>query len=169
MPKIAVDAKKHVSLKAITTDTERGRFHVLDAQNLSVGKLSQFIVSLLQGKYKANYIPQKHNGDSVIVVNAIHQIFPGHTWDTKVYKFYRNRKSDPRGPKIITAKTMMYLNPSMVINLAVKKMLPGNFHRNVLLRKLYVYPGAIHPHWGIPQVIVPAIGQSAPEAISIIN
>ena len=156
MPRVAVDAKPHTSLKAITHTTEQGRWHILDAQGVSVGRISQIITNLLQGKFKVNYIPQHHNGDHVIVVNAIHQVFPGHTWDTKVYKFYRNRKADPRGPKIITAKTMMFLNPSMVINHAVKRMLPGNFHRNVMLRKLYVYPGAIHPHRGLPQVVVPA-------------
>lgn len=155
MPKIAVDAKPHTSLKAITAETERGRWFIIDAAGLSVGRLSQLIVRMLQGKYRADYLPQKHNGDQVIVVNAIHQVFPGHTWDTRVYKFYRNRKADPRGPKILTAKTMMYLNPAMILNLAVKRMLCNNFHRNVYLRKMYVYPGAIHPHWGVPQVIVP--------------
>ena len=156
MPKVAVDAKKHVSLRAITTETERGRVHILDAEGLSVEHLSVRISGLLQGKFKVNYSPQLIHGDTVIVVNAINQVYPGHTWDTKVYKFYRNRKSDPRGPKIISAKSMMCLNPSMVINMAVKGMLAKNFHRNVLLRRLYVYPGAIHPHWGIPQVVIPA-------------
>merc|ERR1711934_571110 len=75
-----------------------------------------------------------------------------HTWDTKIYRFWRNRRADPRGPKGITATRMMVLNPAMVVNQAVKGMLPKNFIRNNLMRRLYVYPGAIHPHWGIPQV-----------------
>jgi ribosomal protein L13 len=90
----------------------------------------------------------------VILVNAIHATLPGHTWDTKVYKFWRTRKSDPRGPKIITAKSLMFRNPSMIFYLALKRMLPNNFKRNNLLRQTYIYPGAIHPHWGIPQVVV---------------
>merc|ERR1712087_722814 len=72
----------------------------------------------------------------------------------------RNRKTDPRGPKVITATRLMYLNPSMIMNEAVKGMLPKNLLRNNWLRRLYCYPGAIHPHWGIPQVIVPAEKQS---------
>lgn len=36
-----------------------------------------------------DYSPLKVSGDSVVVVNAIHVKFSGHTWDTKVYKFPR--------------------------------------------------------------------------------
>mmetsp|Transcript_32393 Transcript_32393/g.70882 ORF Transcript_32393/g.70882 Transcript_32393/m.70882 type:complete len:152 (+) Transcript_32393:1-456(+) len=94
-------------------------------------------------------------GDSVIVVNAIHVHFPGPTWDTKIYKFWRSRRTDPRGPQVMTAKHLMYTNPGLVVSLMVKQMLPTKIHRNSMYRKLYVYPGAIHPHWGIPQVVVP--------------
>ncbi len=157
MPKIASDVKPYTSLKGITHQTEQGRYFILDSQAFpNVGRLALFVCALLQGKFKRNFLPSKISGDSVVVVNAVHLNFPGHTWDTKVYKFYRNRKSDPRGPKVITAKSMMYLNPAMVLNLAVKRMLKNNFLRNNLLRKLYVYPGAIHPHAALPQVLVPA-------------
>jgi large subunit ribosomal protein L13 len=43
----------------------------------------------------------------------------------------------------------------MIFYLALKRMLPHNFKRNNLLRQTYIYPGAIHPHWGVPQVVVP--------------
>merc|ERR1712176_302917 len=69
---------------------------------------------------------------------------------------HRNRKSDPRGPKVITATRLMMLNPSIVLSMAVKRMLPNNYIRSNYLRKFYCYPGAIHPHWGVPQVVVPA-------------
>jgi large subunit ribosomal protein L13 len=55
----------------------------------TVGGLAQRITQLLEGKHKVCYTPQNVQGDSVIVVNAIHVVFPGHTWDTKVYKFPR--------------------------------------------------------------------------------
>ncbi|KFG55083.1 putative 50S ribosomal protein L13, partial [Toxoplasma gondii FOU] len=62
----------------------------------------------------------------------------------------------PAGPKIITAKTIMARNPAMILNLAVKRMLPPNRLRPIMYRKLFVYAGALHPHWQVPQVIVPA-------------
>lgn len=155
MPSVSVHAEKHVSLKAISVKRETGIWHVIDLAGLSVGRAAQFVAQLLMGKHRVDYLPTKICGDSVILVNAIHATLPGHTWDTKVYKFWRTRKSDPRGPKIITAKSLMFRNPSMIFYLALKRMLPHNFKRNNLLRQTYIYPGAIHPHWGVPQVVVP--------------
>lgn len=155
MPTVAPDAQPHRSLKVVTHQDEKGWWHVIDAQGREVGRLGQLIARLLQGKHRADYQMNRVTGDSVIVVNAIHQHFVGHTWDTKVYKFYRNRFTDPRGPKVITATRLMAVNPSIIISQAVKGMLPKNTLRNNWLRKFYCYPGAIHPHWGIPQVIVP--------------
>jgi large subunit ribosomal protein L13 len=153
MPKVSRNSPKFISLKAITTQTQQDTWYVIDAKDRFVGEISQLLSKLLTGKYLRDFKPQKQQGSNVIVVNAIHLKFPGHSWDTKIYKFSRNRKSDPRGPKLLTAKTLMYLNPSIILNLATKRMLNNNFHRNVLLRKLYVYPGAIHPHENIPQVV----------------
>eukprot|EP00386_Alphamonas_edax_P010395 GDKI01033628.1.p1 GENE.GDKI01033628.1~~GDKI01033628.1.p1 ORF type:complete len:226 (-),score=22.99 GDKI01033628.1:21-698(-) len=153
MPRDAPTAAPHTSLKAITMANDHGAWHILDAKNKTVGCLAQQIVRLLRGKHKVDYDPKMVTGDSVIVVNAIHVQFYGHTWDTKVYKF--PRKSFSKGPKIYTAKTMFARSPGMILNMAVKRMLPNNRLRQVLYRKLYVYPGAIHPHWGIPQVVVP--------------
>ncbi|EER06465.1 hypothetical protein Pmar_PMAR006276, partial [Perkinsus marinus ATCC 50983] len=62
-------------------------FHIIDAAGLSIGRLSQFIVRLLTGKYRVDYRCMDNNrSDSVIVVNAIHARFVGHTWDTKIYR-----------------------------------------------------------------------------------
>lgn len=160
MPKVAPNAKPHKSLVATSYKDENGWWHIIDAKQRDVGKLSACVSRLLQGKHRVDYSPEKIVGDSVIVVNAIHVFFPGHTWDTKIYRFNRNRKTDPRGPKVITATRLMYLNPSMIMNQAVKGMLPKNLLRNNWLRRFYCYPGAIHPHWGIPQVVVPAEKQT---------
>ncbi|KJP85293.1 ribosomal protein L13 [Plasmodium fragile] len=154
MPKTDIFAEEHVSQNAISVfDKEKGNWFVIDAYNKSVGSLSVCISKLLQGKYRVDHNPNRVNSSSVIVVNAIHVKFYGHTWDTKVYKF--TRKSHSKGPKIITCKTVFAKNPSMILNLAVKRMLPNNRLRQLYYRKLFVYPGAIHPHWGIPQVVVP--------------
>ncbi|PFH35236.1 putative 50S ribosomal protein L13 [Besnoitia besnoiti] len=149
-------AKQHTSLKALTMlDEESGNhWHVLDGKGRSVGGLAAQVVRLLQGKHRVDFTPRTAAGDSVIVVNAVHLKMAGHTWDTKVYKF--DRKTHPGGPKVITAKTIMARNPAMILNMAVKRMLPPNRVRPVMYRKLFVYAGALHPHWQVPQVVVPA-------------
>eukprot|EP00921_Rhytidocystis_pertsovi_P019350 GHVQ01030659.1.p1 GENE.GHVQ01030659.1~~GHVQ01030659.1.p1 ORF type:complete len:231 (+),score=15.59 GHVQ01030659.1:506-1198(+) len=154
MPRDHPQARPHRSKEAITVDdSETGSWHVIDCKGKSVGGLAARVCRLLQGKHRVDYSPLHASLDNVILVNAIHVVFNGHTWDTKVYRFAR--KSHPGGPKVMTAKTLMVKNPSMIMNLAVKRMLPCNRLKQVRYKKLYVYPGAIHPHWGIPQVIVP--------------
>ncbi|KAF4746120.1 hypothetical protein FOZ62_000606 [Perkinsus olseni] len=158
MPTISPAAQPHTSLRAITHEDEegKGRFHIIDAAGLSIGRLSQFIVRLLTGKYRVDYRCMDNNrSDSVIVVNAILARFVGHTWDTKIYRSWRTRKHDPLGAKIVTAKHLMFHNPALPLNLCIRRMLPSTLVRTVMTRRLYIYPGAIHPHWGIPQVVVP--------------
>ncbi|CAD7968949.1 unnamed protein product [Amoebophrya sp. A25] len=157
MPQVAPDARPHKSLKAISHyDESKGWFHIIDCKGWGVGRLGTRVASLLSGKHRPDVKHRAVHGDSVILVNAIHVTFPGHTWDTKMYRFKKtNRWTDPRGPKFITAKRLFYLNPSMIMNLCVKRMLANHYMKNTKYRKLLVYPGAIHPHWGIPQVIVP--------------
>eukprot|EP00929_Paragymnodinium_shiwhaense_P016875 TRINITY_DN125565_c0_g1_i1.p1 TRINITY_DN125565_c0_g1~~TRINITY_DN125565_c0_g1_i1.p1 ORF type:complete len:234 (+),score=26.28 TRINITY_DN125565_c0_g1_i1:65-766(+) len=169
MPRTATNVMPHKSLRAISYKDEKGWWHVIDAKGRGVGKLAELIGRLLQGKHKADYKAHRITGDSVIVVNAIHVFFPGHTWDTKIYRLHYNRKSDPRGPKVICATRMMMLNPSIVTSMAVKRMLPNNYLRQNWYRRFYCYPGAIHPHWGIPQVVVPVEKtlESTPTAFSL--
>ncbi|SJK85879.1 large subunit ribosomal protein L13 [Babesia microti strain RI] len=154
MPSESPLAAKHESKGAITIlNTPKGNWHIIDLKGKTVGGAAAHIAKLLQGKHNPTFTPNEVCGDNVIAVNAVHLTMNGHSWDTKVYKFHR--KADSRGPKIVTAKTVMANNPAMILNLAVKRMLPPSRLRNIWYRKLYVYGGAIHPHWDIPQVIVP--------------
>ncbi|EER06466.1 hypothetical protein Pmar_PMAR006277 [Perkinsus marinus ATCC 50983] len=65
------------------------------------------------------------------------------------------RADDPLGAKIVTAKHLMFHNPALPLNLCIRRMLPSTLIRTVMTRRLFIYPGAIHPHWNIPQVVVP--------------
>ncbi|EAN33613.1 Ribosomal protein L13 family protein [Theileria parva strain Muguga] len=168
LPTVSPLATPHQSLGAIThMDTTAGNWHIIDASNKTVGSIASHVAVILQGKHLPTYQPNKVTGDNVIIVNAIHVTMNGHSWDTKVYKF--DRKAHPKGPKIITAKTIMANNPGMILNLAIKRMLPRNKLRPFWYRRLFIYGGAIHPHWGIPQVVVPAPSHSNPLSNTVGN
>lgn len=169
MPSEHHSSAPHRSLKAITvTNTSQGTWHVIDAKNLSIGYLATHIGRLLRGKHRVDLQVERVPRINIIVVNAIRARFVGHTWDTKVYHFQRNGWK--RGPKILTAKTLMARNPGLPLNLAVRGMLPKNQLRSLHYKRLYVYGGAIHPHWGIPQVVIPQTCPVKPkhDAFSII-
>lgn len=155
MPRDHPYAKPHVSLRAVSAETAAGvRWHVIDAKGLSVGLLSKALAWILQGKHRVNHTALRPPLDRVIVVNAIHVVFAGHTWDTKIYRF--ERQTHPRGPLEMSAQDVFRRNPSFVLNHCVLKMLPKmRYRRDTYFKKLYVYPGAIHPHAEVPQVVVP--------------
>ncbi|KAK1442032.1 ribosomal protein L13 like protein [Babesia gibsoni] len=164
MPTISPLATPHRSLGVVTVmDTPTGHWHVIDAAGKTVGGVASNIAVLLQGKHLPTYNSAKVSGDNVIVVNAVRVVMNGHSWDTKVYKF--DRKAYSKGPKIVTAKTVMARNPAMIINMAVKRMLPRNKLRPLWYRRLFVYGGALHPHWGIPQVVVPVENNSEEKTV----
>lgn len=156
-------ARPHKSLGAIAvtdSDANNNIWHVIDAKGKKVGAIATRVVQLLRGKHRADFTPGRP-GDSVVVVNTVHIEFPGHTWDTKVYKNHRKSHSD--GNAIITAKHAFFNNPATILNRAVLGMLPKTHLRNVLMRKLYVYGGAIHPHFNVPQVVVPEAPPQLPK------
>eukprot|EP01066_Platyproteum_vivax_P020022 Platyproteum_vivax@DN7801_c0_g1_i1.p1 len=156
MPREDPYAPKHYSLISRTVmKTDRGAHHVIDVKGMYVGYVARYVCRLLRGNWKVNYnMNQLTDSDHVVVVNAVHLKLPGHTWDTKVYRLKRKTWAVPT--KAITAKHIMSHNPGKILAIAVNGMLPKNKLREVYMRKLFIYNGALHPHTNLPQVVVPA-------------
>jgi large subunit ribosomal protein L13 len=119
------------------------RWYVVDAQGLTVGRLSSAIARLLSGKHKVIYAPHIDTGDFVIVVNADKTLLTGRKEDQKVY--YRH-SGQPGKLKQETAKRLRDRRPAKMVELAVRGMLPKNCVGRQQLKKLKVYAGGEHPH-----------------------
>lgn len=131
---------KTYSLKA--KEVER-RWHVVDAEGRTLGRLASEVAQLLRGKYRPTYTPHMDNGDFVIVVNAAKVKVTGKKIEQKIY--YRH-SGYPGGLKETPLGRMMEKHPDRVVQLAVKGMLPHNRLSRTILRHLKVYGGAEHPH-----------------------
>ena len=59
---------------------------------------------------------------------------------------YINFSGYPGGKKEETAKNLLKRRPEVVIERAVKGMLPKNRLGRKMVKKLFVYAGAEHPH-----------------------
>ena len=119
------------------------KWYVVDATDKTLGRLSSQIASVLRGKNKPTYTPSMDTGDYVIVINADKIKVTGKKMDQKIY--YRH--SDyVGGMKEATLKEMMAKKPEDVIKLAVKGMLPKGPLGRAMMKKLFVYAGAEHPH-----------------------
>jgi len=124
------------------SDIER-HWWVVDATDQTLGRLATRIATLLEGKHKAIYSPHLDAGDHVVVINAakIHV-----TGNKLVDKAYFRHSNYPGGLKEERLAAVLARKPELVIERAVKGMLPQNRIGRAMFRKLKVYPGAEHPH-----------------------
>ena len=66
----------------------RRQWHVIDGQDVVLGKLASKAAMLLMGKTKPSYTPFLDTGDHVIVVNAGKVRLTGRKEETKVYRHF---------------------------------------------------------------------------------
>ena len=118
-------------------------WHVIDATDVTLGRLAVQIATLLRGKHKPTFAPHMDNGDFVIVVNAGKVALTGNKRQTKVA--YRH-SGYPGGLKAVRYDELLDRRPERAIELAVKGMLPHNKLGRRQIRKLKVYAGPEHPH-----------------------
>ncbi len=124
-------------------ETVKRDWYVVDAEGKTLGRLASEIASRLRGKHKAEYTPHVDTGDYIIVVNAEKVAVTGNKAAAKTY--YRHTEF-PGGLKSITFDKLIDHKPEMVIELAVKGMLPRGPLGRAMYRKLKVYAGAEHNH-----------------------
>ena len=118
------------------------KWYVVDATDISLGRLASVVASILRGKNKPTYTPNVDTGDHVIVINASKVKLTGRKATDKIY--YRHSQH-PGGLKQEIAGDLRENNPERLIEYAVKKMLPTKNtlgHQQFL--KLHVYAGAEH-------------------------
>ncbi len=119
------------------------KWHVVDAEGETLGRLASEIAAVLNGKRNPLYVPHLLTGDYVVVLNADKIRVTGNKMSQKMY--YRH--SGYHGG--LTERTMeqvMNRHPDRVIRQAVKGMLPKNSLGRKMLKRLKIYTGTSHPH-----------------------
>ncbi|GAK44093.1 50S ribosomal protein L13 [Tepidicaulis marinus] len=128
---------------AKTAEVEKN-WVLIDAEGLVLGRLASIIAMRLRGKHKPTFTPHIDCGDNVIVINADKVALTGRKLTDKVY--YRHT-GHPGGIKETTPeKVLGGDHPNRVIELAVKRMLPGGPLSRRQFSNLHVYGGSEHPH-----------------------
>lgn len=134
-----------ISMKTFVAkpETVKRDWYVVDAEGKTLGRLASEIASRLRGKHKAEYTPHVDTGDYIIVVNAEKVAVTGNKAKDKMY----HRHSEfPGGLKSFSFEKLIERKPEMVLELAVKGMLPKGPLGRAMYRKLKVYAGAEHNH-----------------------
>jgi large subunit ribosomal protein L13 len=118
-------------------------WHVVDAEDLVLGRLSTEVARLLRGKHKPIYAPHLDTGDHVIVVNAAKVVMSAGKADKELV--YRH-SGYPGGLRAQTYAELLASRPEDAVRRAVRGMLPKGTLGRQMLRKLKVYAGPAHPH-----------------------
>ena len=131
---------KTYSLKA--SEIER-KWHLIDASDQILGRMSTEIAALLLGKHKTMFTRNLDAGDYVVVINAEKIRFTGNKGKQKLY--YRH-SGYPGGLRSDSLDKLMETDPTKVIAHSVKGMLPHNRLRKEMLKRLHVSAGLEHDH-----------------------
>ncbi|WP_394773738.1 50S ribosomal protein L13 [Flavobacterium sp.] len=114
---------------------------VVDAEGHNLGRLASKVAMILRGKYKPSYTPHVDCGDNVIVINSEKINLTGTKMNDKTYIRHTGY---PGGQRTLTAKVLQAKNPALLVEKAVKGMLPKNKLGSELFRNLNVVVGAEH-------------------------
>ncbi len=132
-----------MATKMAKKETVEKKWHLVDANGKTLGRLATRIAILLRGKHKAIFTPHVDAGDFVVVVNADRVSLTGKKWKEKLYIHHSGY---PGGLKSMNAEQLKGKNPTRLITMAVQGMLPKNKLGRKLIKKLKVYVGNQHPH-----------------------
>jgi len=117
-------------------------WHVIDAEDIVLGRLASKAAQLLRGKHKPQFAPHMDTGDFVVIINAEKVAVTA----SKLGEFRYRHSGYPGGLSKRTVGELLESKPERLIELAVKGMLPKNTVGRAQLKKLKVYAGPQHPH-----------------------
>ncbi|NUN50153.1 MAG: 50S ribosomal protein L13 [Candidatus Brocadiae bacterium] len=124
---------------------------LVDADGKTLGRMATRIATILMGKHRPSYSPERNCGDFVVVINAEKIVLTGKKTTQKTYDLMarggKHKGSTwPHGLHIVPFEKMQRRFPDRIVRLAVKRMLRNTKRNRVAFTKLKVYAGANHPH-----------------------
>ena len=119
------------------------RWYVVDAADQVLGRVAVKVANLLRGKEKAIFTPHVDTGDYVIVINAEKVRVTGKKETAKSYMSFSGYVG---GHKSETVRQRRARRPELLVEHAVKGMIPHNRLGRSVFTKLKVYAGSEHPH-----------------------
>lgn len=126
-----------------TPSTITRDWYLVDASGKTLGRLATEIATRLRGKHKPEYTPFMDTGDYIVVINAEKVVVTGNKTTDKMYYAH---SGFPGGIKSISFDKLIARKPEMVIQSAVRGMLPKGPLGRAMFRKLKVYAGSNHDH-----------------------
>lgn len=129
--------------QSLNKKTIQKEWIVVDATSATLGRLASRVAHIIKGKHKPSYTPNVDCGDNVIVINAEKIVLTGSKMNDKVMIRHTGY---PGGQRFTTPRQVMEKSPSILIERAVRGMLPKSRLGRAFFNNLHVYNGDEHPH-----------------------
>lgn len=129
--------------KSLRKEDAQRNWWLVDADGKTVGRVATEVAVLLRGKHKPDFTPHVDNGDFVIVLNAEKVQMEGKRVEMKEYF---SHSGYPGGARLRKFKDLKDQHPELIIERAVKGMIPKTRLGRQIFRKLKVIRGAQHNH-----------------------
>jgi large subunit ribosomal protein L13 len=118
-------------------------WHVVDAEGVPLGRLAAEVAQVLMGKHRPEYTPHVDTGENVIITNASKVGLTGRKAEHRLKMRYTKH---PGGLKVQTYGQVRESKPELLVEDAVRRMLPKNRLSRVMLKNLKIVPGAEHEY-----------------------
>ena len=119
------------------------KWWIIDARDQVLGRVAVKAANLLRGKEKAIVTPHVDTGDFVVVINAGKVRLTGKKEEQKSFMSFSGFVG---GHKTESVRARRARHPELLVEHAVRGMIPHNKLGRQVYRKLKVYSGEEHPH-----------------------
>ena len=130
-------------MKNIKAKDINRKWHLIDAKNKVLGRLTSEIAKILMGKNKSYFTPNLDTGDCVVVINAKEVLLSGKKENQK--RYFRH-SGYPGGMRISTAAQVRVKKPEDLGKHAIVGMLPKTKLGKLMVKKLFIFPEAEHSY-----------------------
>ncbi len=138
--RIAKPATRTTIAKVGHTDA---KWYVVDAAGKTLGRLASKIAVRLMGKHKPIYTPNVDTGDFIVVLNTAQVKVTGKKAEQREYDYYTYY---PGGGRSKTLKDLQARKPNLIVEMAVRRMLPKSKLGEQMLTKLKCFADDKHTH-----------------------
>lgn len=138
--RIAKPATRTTIAKVGHTDA---KWYVVDASGKTLGRLASKIAMRLMGKHKPIYTPHVDTGDFIIVLNTAQVKVTGKKAEQREYDYYTYY---PGGGRSKSFKDLQARKPNLIVEMAVRRMLPKSKLGEQMLSKLKLFVDDKHTH-----------------------
>jgi len=130
------------TFSAKAQDVER-KWYVIDAENQILGQVAVKAANILRGKNKTIFTPHVDTGDYVVIINAEKVVLSGTKEHDKIYTRYTGYVGNQ---KIETPRKVRERRPELLLERAVRGMVPHNKLGDAIYKKLNVVVGSEHKY-----------------------